>query len=165
MRYQQFPDEQYDFVECLPRKLKMDVSMYLNESKFSRVNFLSNKSQKFLYWICPRLEYILYEANEYVYFEDDDVDAIYFVIGGTAHYVLPQFDDAEYILINQGSEFGLIDIAIDSICKGINVDVVNEIEDNIQRQFTIMATAELELYTLSMKDLYDMNNDFSDLYI
>ena len=54
--------------------------------------------------------------------------------------------------ISQGQEFGIVDIALDSIYKEVQNIVASNNTDVIMRQFTVMADTgtDLEVYTLSM---------------
>ena len=80
--------EDTSFVNKLPKKLQVEISMYLNENKYKKIEFLRNKSKPFLYWICPRLEYLTFHKGQYVYKDRDNFDAIYFIIKGGAWFVL-----------------------------------------------------------------------------
>ena len=52
--------------------------------------------------------------NEFIYFEGDEVRAIYFLKEGSCGFVLPKHKNAKYINITTGAHFGIIDIVSSS---------------------------------------------------
>lgn len=84
--------------------------MYIHESRYKRINFLKCKTKSFISWICPLLKPLTFEENQYIYMEGDDVHNIYFLIRGTASFVLPSYENTSYINIYRGSHFGVMDI-------------------------------------------------------
>ena len=46
-----------EFLDNLPHKLKMEVSVYIHESRYNKLKFLyeNNKSNSFISWFCPLL--------------------------------------------------------------------------------------------------------------
>ena len=51
-----------------------------------------------------------FPEKNYIYFEGDDVQDIFFLIKGKAGFVLPKYQNTTYIDINVGAHFGIIDI-------------------------------------------------------
>ena len=51
-----------------------------------------------------------YAPGEFIFYEDELIENIYFIKGGSANYVLPQFFNQPYINLEESSYFGLIDI-------------------------------------------------------
>ena len=45
-----------DFVECLPYKLQVDVSLFIHEKTYRTFVFLKQQSSSFIAWICPHLK-------------------------------------------------------------------------------------------------------------
>ena len=99
-----------------------------------------------------------------MYYEGDEVTEIFFIINGKAAYVLDNYKNYEYIKIKQGDEFGLADIALDTIHKGIRIDKLKQNKDLIHRQFSIMATGDIELYCFSVNNLNQMGDNFQEIY-
>jgi len=60
--------------------------------------------------------------SEYQYFEGDEITSIYFLKEGTCTFVLPKYENAKYIRVKSGSEFGMEDL-VGSIIRN---------EENIQ---------------------------------
>ena len=56
------------------------------------------------------LKSLPFPDKNYIYFEGDDVNDIYFLIKGKAGFVLPKYQNTTYIDINVGAHFGIIDI-------------------------------------------------------
>jgi len=48
-----------NFLGDLPLNLRHEVSMFIHEDTYKKINFLRNQSAVFITWICPRLRPIL----------------------------------------------------------------------------------------------------------
>ena len=107
--------------------------MYLNEEKYDMIDFIKEMPKPFLYWVCPRLEFLVFDDEQFIYRDQDEFDAVYFLINGSAAFVLEEYNDYRYIGINQGDEFGVIDIALDSIYKDTLHQTIKLKQDFIQR--------------------------------
>ena len=99
-----------DFVEELPHRLKLEVSLFIHESTYKSIDFLKERSSYFITWICPLLKVYYVAGNEHVYYEGDEVSCIYFHKDGDCGYALPNFQNTKYIDIPIGAYFGVIDI-------------------------------------------------------
>ena len=66
-------DDLNNFVEDLPHQLKIDVSLFLHEQTYMKIDFLKGRTSYFKAWICPLLKPTLVTENQYVYFEEDEV--------------------------------------------------------------------------------------------
>jgi hypothetical protein len=100
-----------DFVDDLPHNLKVETSRYLHEDTHQAIVFLREKSDGFIAWICPLLRPRLVSDNEEIFFENSDINQIYFLKSGECGFVLTKkYNNAKYIDITQGSNFGVIDI-------------------------------------------------------
>ena len=84
--------------------------MHIHEGTYKQITSFKGKSSAFIAWICPLLKPHLCLQNQYIFFEGDDVTNIHFLIEGHAGFVLPNFKNANYITIEVGSHFGVIDI-------------------------------------------------------
>jgi hypothetical protein len=113
--YQKFIDEQ-------PHKLKIQLSMYLHESRYQKIKFLKDKNKSFITWICPLLKPFPYTSNQFVYHEGDDVDHIFFLTKGKCCFVMPSFDNTAYIEISIGDNFGIADIVGSSAQKEFDLN-------------------------------------------
>ena len=98
------------FVEELPHNLKTELSIYLYEKTYTKVDFLKSKSGSFLAWVCPQLKSFVTTPNEYIYCEADEIEKLFFVKEGNCSFVLPKFMNCGYIKIKEGSMFGTLDI-------------------------------------------------------
>lgn len=70
------------FVEELPHLLKVEVSKYLYEGTFKKLQFLQNKSDSFLAWVCPLFKANVVSENECVFVERDGIDNLYILQEG-----------------------------------------------------------------------------------
>ena len=91
-----------EFVESLPQELKVEVSLFLFEKTFKQINYLNDKPVSYIAWICPLLKPQVKGAEQYVYFEGDDVTSIYFLKNGKAGYVLPRYRNLMFVKLKQG---------------------------------------------------------------
>lgn len=98
------------FVEELPHKLKLEMSMYVYQHRYSKLNFFKDQSPEFIAWICPLFKPDFYDTNQFVYQEGDPVNEMLFMTEGSAAFVLPAFKNKKYISIQEGDYFGVLDI-------------------------------------------------------
>ena len=80
-----------NFVDSLPLNFKQEIAYYIYEDVRTKVGWLKDKRQKFTAWICPLLVPHTYSPGEFVYYEGEEIKAIYFARNGIANYVLPQY--------------------------------------------------------------------------
>jgi hypothetical protein len=100
----------HEYTEQLPHKLRVELSIYLYKDLYSKFYFLQDKSSSFLAWICPLFKPVISGINNYIYFEGDDINCIYFLKKGSCGFVLPKHLNIKYIDINLGYTFGVVDI-------------------------------------------------------
>ena len=104
-------DDINKFVADLPKNLAIELSLFIHETTYSRILFLrKNNSESFLAWICPLIKANIYDDREYIYFDGDDINMIYFLKYGSCGFVLPRYSNIKYINVNIGATFGLVDI-------------------------------------------------------
>jgi CRP-like cAMP-binding protein len=103
--------------------------------------------------------------KQYIYQEGDDVHSIFFLIKGMANMVLPSYENACYVNINKGNHFGIMDI-IGSIVTNNELDFSGwfQRKELVHRQFTVLATKDIECLTLSIQDLNRMKQEFFETY-
>jgi hypothetical protein len=75
----------------LPHKLKIEISLYLHEDTYKKINFLHDKSMSFIAWICPLLKPYVITENQYVFYEGDEISSMYFLKDGFCFYQLPKY--------------------------------------------------------------------------
>ena len=69
------------WVDELPHKLKIEVSVYIYEQRYKNIKFFIDKNQpSFISWMCPLLKPRYYEHNQYIYYEGDGINNIHFMI-------------------------------------------------------------------------------------
>lgn len=103
-------EEVNKFVEDLPHKLRVEVSLYIYEQRYQKIRFFNNRNVSFILWMSPLLKPSYYSDNQYIFLENEGVNEIFFLVSGKASFVLPRFNNLKYININVGSHFGMIDI-------------------------------------------------------
>ena len=62
------------------------------------------------------------EEETYIYQEEDDINNIYFLLKGRSCFVLPSYQNVEYIVIAPGDQFGIIDIYGSSVVRDFDFD-------------------------------------------
>jgi len=104
------------FFDELPKRLQIEVSLFVYESFYRKIEFLHERSSSFVAWICPHLRPVFNSDSEYVYFEGDEITSIYFLNKGRCGLVLPRHKNLLYISFHEGCNFGLVDV-IGSVMK------------------------------------------------
>lgn len=110
-----------EFMEDLPPKLKIQLSMYIHEARYNKIKFLHNKTHSFISWLCPMLKPHMYKLSDFIFMEGDEVTNINFLVKGSAAFVLVKYDNCKYINIEVGDMFGVIDII--GSCKAKKCDL------------------------------------------
>lgn len=85
------------FVEDLPHKLKIEISIYIYEEKYKKIKMFKTMKANFITWVCPLLKPLFLEEKEYVYLEGDSVTQTFFLVKGKTSFILPSFDNISYI--------------------------------------------------------------------
>jgi hypothetical protein len=103
--------------------------------------------------------------NDYVFFEGDDIDQIYFLKQGQCFFVLPKYNNYQYIEIDKGQQFGVIDI-IACTLQHDDFDIENWIarKDLLHRQFTVLSYGQSTMLTLSIMDFNRMKCEFLETH-
>ena len=73
---------------------------------------MKNKNISFTSWICPILKTNVITGGDFVYSEGDEIKLIFFNPNSEVFYVLPKYMNTRYVKINQGNEFGLVDLLL-----------------------------------------------------
>lgn len=71
---------------------------------------MRGQSKSFVSWICPLLKTTIAPPREYVFYEGDQIEQIYFVVKSSCSYVLPKYTNQPFLKIANGTMFGVIDI-------------------------------------------------------
>lgn len=67
------------FTETLPQDLRLQVTLFIFESTFKQFDFFKDRPVSFIGWICPRLKPLVTMSSQFIYFEGDDINCIYFL--------------------------------------------------------------------------------------
>ena len=102
--------------------------MYLYEKQYSNIHFLKDQSDSFIGWVCPLLKQCYIPVEQYIFYETDQINEIYFLSEGMAGFVLPFKQNVVYIEIEKGDTFGDIDLAAAS---GNELKQVEEMIENL----------------------------------
>lgn len=86
-----------NFVDELPHKIKVECSLYIYEHRYSKIKFFVDRSASFIAWMCPLLKPWRYDANQFIFYEGDEVKEVIFMIEGEAAFVHPSFKNTKFI--------------------------------------------------------------------
>ena len=161
-------EDTHNFLQTLPHKLKLELSAYIYQSTYENLYFLQDKSNSFVAWICPLFRPQVIIDDQYLYFEGDDIGNIYFLQKGLCKFVLPKHDNAKFLTIQHGHEFGVLDV-IGSIFINPEIEMENWFnrKDKLMRQFTAMSDCSegvTELLILTLQDLYRIQVEFQEYF-
>jgi Ion channel len=130
------------FMEELPHKLKLELSLVMIHKMYSNVRFFEDKDKSFLAWVARLIKPQNAEDNDYIYKEGEEIAEIFFINKGTAACVLPRFFNKPYINFQQGDHFGESDLGQDKLfLESIKNEkkVVFFDKEQLIRRFTVMA--------------------------
>jgi hypothetical protein len=165
-------EEVNKFVDQLPYKLKVDLSLFIHEDTYERIEFLKTRSHSFIAWICPLLKPYFCTYDDFVYSEGQYVSSIYFLKRGRCGYVIPNHEDFKYIDILEGDYFGTIDI-VSSVIKNAdanereNEDWMDNwiaMKESLFRHFTVKSLEDSHLLLLNLDDVHRMQCEFLEPY-
>lgn len=165
-------------MEELPHKLKLELAMVIHEKMYSNVNFFQRKEKSFIAWIARLIRPMYVEEDDYVYKEGEEIiegkqcqspitAIVYFLVSGRAGYVLPRFENKCFLEIKKGEHFGHVDLGgerefIEPFKHLRRLTMINK--DQMIRRFTVLAFENIELLSLSLKDLLKMKLEFPHVF-
>jgi hypothetical protein len=127
------------FVEELPHALKVEVSLYIYEDRYNKIKFFLGKTPAFISWLCPLLKPAFFADDEYVFLEGDDIVNIFFMITGTASFVLPSYSNTRYIDMFEGDHFGILDITGSAQTSDFEMKDWQNHKNKLKRQFSVLS--------------------------
>ena len=109
--------EQHDaqreaFINDLPERQKFELSKIMYQEYRRRIYFFKEvkEDQNFISWLSPLLKPLQVIDEAFIQVEQDKLTHISFLREGKASYVLPNYKNAEYLKIDEGEHFGVMDI-------------------------------------------------------
>ena len=111
-----------NFIDDLPHKMKVEISLFIHEKRYKKIKFFKNKTISFITWLCPLLRPQTFEEYQYIYSEGEEIISVFFLVGGGASFVLPSYDNVAYINIQEGDNFGIIDILGSVLNNELDID-------------------------------------------
>ena len=133
--------DRFEFLNELPNTLKLELSYMMHHEIIDSFPFFKDKSKQFVAYIGPLLRPQRLFKDEYVFMEGDPVEEICFLIKGSVDLVLPKFDDAPFLHIEEGYYFGELDF----------IQYMRGNDYSLKRQFTVKANEDCEMLCLSRK--------------
>ena len=98
--------------------------MYLYSEQYMKCSFLREQNENFLGWICPLLKQSYQPIDQYIYYDTDIVEEIFFLTVGNAGFVLPLKENIVYIELEVGDMFGQLDFVMTAIQNHTDVECV-----------------------------------------
>ena len=80
----------------------MDASKHIYDNVYKNIFFFHDKSSSFIAWVCPLLKPITLQENQYLFFDGDDINSMFFNEKGSIGYVLPKYSNVKFIDIPSG---------------------------------------------------------------
>ena len=131
-----------EFIESLPHRLKLELSTKIHREIIMNIPFFKNRTSEFVSFIGPYLRPMRNKENEFIFNEGDPCTKMYFVSKGMVGFVLPEFKNTVYLVIEPGDFFGHLEI-----------DPVLFENSKVKRSFSAMALNTCELMILSIQGL------------
>jgi CRP-like cAMP-binding protein len=148
----------------LPHKLKQELAIAIHTKMYASVKFFKSKQKSFVVWVGTVIRPVNYQEGEYICKEGERIGEMYFMVNGSAAYVLPRFENKPFFDINQGDHFGHVDLFGMKTASDSLVTVSTKKKIDYSRKFTIMALASVELLSLAVPDLDKIRCEFPDVY-
>lgn len=95
------------FLQSIPIRLRYEIAMNIYEKSISRFPFFYCKPKAFVADIALRLDLILFEAGNSVWYENEAAEGIYFIIEGKIKY---KCKGVIFTIMHDGQYFGDIEI-------------------------------------------------------
>lgn len=77
-QYKNDIEDMISFVTTLPQDLRLEVTLFIFESALNN-EFFKDRPISFIAWICPLLKPMIKLNDQYIFFEGDDINCIYFL--------------------------------------------------------------------------------------
>lgn len=133
--------EYRELLNELPHKLRVRIGKRLYKQLKNQI-YLFNKirDQNFITWILPLLSPLMVLEDQQLQVENDPLTHVSFIQKGKAAYVLPRFQFYEFCDINNGEQFGMLDIMFRS--KELQLE---KLMDDKHKASTLSTFVELTL--------------------
>ena len=143
---------------------------------YSSVDFFMGKDKSFIAWIVTLIRPLNSESEDYIFKEGEEVFEsiifhsyliyfiVYFMVKGTAAFVLPRLQNRPYKEIVTGVYFGHSELAIDKDFLDVKKKVkrANHSMGNLLRRSTVQAAENCDLLGLTLSDLLKMKLEFPE---
>lgn len=106
--------DRFEFLKELPQNLKLELSYIMHEEIIKQFPFFQGQPRQFVAYIGntkifdvklgPLLRPLKIAKGEYIYMEGDIIDEIFFIIKGKVGFVLKNYKDATYVVVDKGSK-------------------------------------------------------------
>lgn len=150
--------------------------MEIHKKIYETINFFKGKDQTFIIWIGTLMRPLNIQEQDYIYKEAEDITEskpelcsetiVYFLVEGTAAYVLPRYNKKIYLMMEAGEHFGHVDIAVeqDMLALEVRFNSRSLKSRNMVRRFTVQAIENCDMFILRIDDLEKLKFEFPDMY-
>jgi potassium voltage-gated channel Eag-related subfamily H member 8 len=133
--------DKFEFLKQLPQNLKLELSYNMHKEVIEQFPFFSAQPKQFIAFLGPLLKPIKVSKNAYIYEEGDLLNTgIYFLIKGKVGLCLKNYNDAIYVIIDQGI---------------LILTLTNDKQDFILEKLTFMIMKPLQNGNSQLKALED----------
>jgi Ion channel len=87
------------FIDELPVKLKIELAAKMHQKMYSNVTFFKKRERSFMAWIGTVIRPINVQEADTIFSEGEPITEIYFIVKGTVCYVLPRYNNKDYLEI------------------------------------------------------------------
>lgn len=136
--------EKNSILSELPLQLKYEISMAMYGKACTHINYFQDKDKVIITGIVPYLHPVRVEAKQLVYTKGEHVEGIYFIVKGSANYVI---SSSKTIIksINCGEYFGEIEVTL-----------------QITRKYPVQGHSELDLLFMDMSVIQTFSEQYLD---
>lgn len=143
------------------------MSLYVYEQRYKHINFFENQSADFIVWMCPLLKPQFFNSSQFFYYESEFLNQIFFLTNGKAAFVLPRYQNVQYIKIRKGNHFGVMDIIGSIRDHDPDAEITScwfKLRTHLTRQFSVLSVGDSQVLSLQIDDLYRMEQEYFDQF-
>jgi Cyclic nucleotide-binding domain/Ion channel len=123
--------ERIMFIQEIPIELSYQIALEMYGGAFNNIILFQNQDKVFISDIVPRLKYVNYPLETFVYKKKEFADHMYFIVQGRVNYILEKFNTV-FNTVTTGSHFGEI-----------------ELIEKVPRLFTVITEVQSDLFTMT----------------
>lgn len=120
-----------DFILTLPKTLRLEIALFLNQDILEKVSLFKNADELFIHEVIEELEPLVFLPGDFVIRQGEFGDCMYFLSSGSVEVIV---DEKQVAVLAEGSPFG-----------------ETALIENEKRNASIRAVSYCDLYRLSQQ--------------